>query len=297
MQNLILLTGMLLSSYSVTIENDSLVNLPAAQHLNVAYGEDPQQKMDIYLPAGRDTVNTVLLILVHGGSWTRGDKAAFTPYITALQQRLPGYAFANINYRLFNGTQNRFPAQENDLKAAYDFLVSRYAEYGYSKKIVLMGASAGAHLALLQAYKHAPAVRPSAIISFFGPTDLRRLYNHPGLPAVPYLLTGITGTTPQQDPETYKASSPIHFVTAQAPPTHLLHGEADHLVPPDQARLLRDTLKAAGVPHDLVFYAGAGHGWRGKQLEDSFNRIKAFLEKHVTTAVAAKRSRTSAKLQ
>lgn len=275
MLNLVLLAGLLVYGNSFTI--NTAVHLPAETLTNVAYGEDELQTMDIYLPEGRDTSATKLMVLLHGGGWTRGDKNEFTPYIASLQQRLPGYAFANINYRLFDNGVHRFPDQENDIKMAVDFLMSKRSEYGFSKKIVLLGASAGAHLALLQGYKNMGDITPLAIISFFGPTDLEELYHHPGYPAVPFLLAGITGGTPDKNADLYKSSSPINFVTRHSPPTLLLHGGADNLVPVEQSKLLQKKLKQSGVKQDLVVYPDAGHGWRGRNLEDSFNKVKDFL--------------------
>jgi acetyl esterase/lipase len=281
MQNLIFLTGLLLFGNAPDIKNIPPIR-PAETLTDVAYGDDARQTMDIYLPDGRDTASTKLMILVHGGGWIRGDKSEFTPYITALQQRLGnGYAFANINYRLFDNGENKFPAQENDLRAAVSFLMSKRAEYGFSKNVVLVGASAGAHLVLLQGFKNNSEINPKAIISFFGPADLEHLYKNPAYPAVPFLLSGMLGGTPDTKPEVYKSSSPINYVTSKSPPTLLLHGGQDNLVPVEQSRLLDNKLKKAGVKHDLVIYPDARHGWRGRNLEDSFNRIKAFLELHV----------------
>jgi acetyl esterase/lipase len=280
MQSLIFLVGLLLFGNPASINNIAPY-LPAETLTNVAYGEDPKQQMDIYLPDGRDSTSTRLMILLHGGGWTRGDKSEFNPYITALMERLPGYAFANINYRLFDNGLHKFPDQENDIRAAVDFLVNKSGEYGFSKNIVLMGASAGAHLALLQGYKNMGEIKPRAIVSFFGPTDLEHLYRNPGYPAVPFLLGSLMGTTPDKDPEFYRSSSPIQYVNRQSPPTLLLHGGNDNLVPAGQARLLNDKLEKLGVKHDLIIYPEAGHGWRGRNLEDSFNKIKAFLDANV----------------
>lgn len=266
MLNLFFLSGLL------------LLGSPSETLTDVAYGDHAMQTMDIYLPDGRDTVSTKLMILVHGGGWVRGDKSEFTPYITALQQRLGGYAFANINYRLFDNGVNKFPAQENDLQAAVNFLMSKRAEYGFSKNVVLVGASAGAHLALLQAYKSNSVIVPKAVVSFFGPADLEHLYKNPAYPAVPFLLSSMLGGTPESNPEVYKSSSPINFVTSKSPPTLLLHGGEDNLVPVEQSRLLNNKLKKAGVKHDLVIYPEARHGWRGRNLEDSFDKIRKFLE-------------------
>ena len=102
---------------------------------DIAYGADAKQVMDLYLPADGNASSTKLMILIHGGAWADGDKADFDIYIDQLKRRLPGYAFANINYRLFslNG-QNKFPAQEQDVKAAVTFLLNKSAEYKFSKR-------------------------------------------------------------------------------------------------------------------------------------------------------------------
>src|SRR5436190_20202373 len=74
--------------------------LAAQNQANVAYGTDAAQKMDIYLPAGRSGSSTKVIILIHGGGWSTGDKADFNSYVDTLKRRLPGYAIFNINYRL-----------------------------------------------------------------------------------------------------------------------------------------------------------------------------------------------------
>src|SRR5688572_25872652 len=91
----------------VACNKDNGDDTVAAQtSMNVAYGSDPQQVMDIYLPAGRSTTNTKVMILIHGGAWTSGDKSDFTIYVDSLKKRLPAYAVFNINYRLSNGGAN-----------------------------------------------------------------------------------------------------------------------------------------------------------------------------------------------
>ncbi len=159
-------------------------DVPAEILENVSYGADIKHRMDVYLPADRHPDSTKLIVLIHGGGWNGGDKSEFDRYINELQKRLPDYAFANVNYRLFNFNtgSNRFPAQENDIKAAMDFLKTKSSEYKISDQIVLLGASAGAHLALLQGYKNSDPEKVKAIVSFFGPSDLTELYNHPGNP-------------------------------------------------------------------------------------------------------------------
>ena len=248
--------------------------------LNVSYGTNAQQKMDVYLPANRSTTTTKVIIMIHGGGWNTGDKADFNEYVDSLKKREPSYAIFNINYRLAN-TPDLFPAQEQDVKAAVEFIYSKRSEYLISDKFALIGASAGAHLALLQGYKYSTPVKPKAIIDFFGPTDLVALYNNPPNPLVqPQLLT-VTGGTPATNNTLYTQSSPINFVSSQSPPTMILHGGIDIVVSPSQSVSLDTKLFISGVTHQYIFYPTEGHGWVGANLTDSFNKIQAFLAANV----------------
>lgn len=256
-------------------------DLPQQQFSNVAYGSDSLQVIDVYLPANRSADSTPSLILIHGGGWNSGNKADFAGYMDSFKTRLPEYAIFNINYRLV-GNGNLFPAQENDVKAAVDFIAANAGKYAVNKeRFVLLGVSAGAHLALLQAYKQkAPKVR--AVVDYFGPTDLTAMYQKPWHPLVPLALQMITGTTPAADADLFKASSPIEFASADAPPTLLLHGDRDQVVDVSQSKLLAAKLKAVAVPYELKVYSGERHGrWYGSAQVNSFDAIEAFLRKYV----------------
>lgn len=255
--------------------------VPASTALNVSYGSDPQQKMDIYLPAGRTTASTKVMILIHGGAWAQGDKADFNAYVDTLQRRLPGYAIFNINYRLATGSTAFFPAQENDVKAAIEWIYSKRAEYRISANFVLLGASAGGHLACLQAYKYSSPVKIRAVVDFFGPTQLTDMYNNPPNPLIPVILAQVTGGTPATHATLYQQSSPMSFVSAQSPPTIILHGGTDIVVAPSQSVMLNNQLQAAGVASQYVFYPAEAHGWTGANLTDSFDKIAVFLQTHV----------------
>ena len=247
--------------------------------LNVSYGTNSQQKMDVYLPATRSTTDTKVMIMIHGGAWNSGDKTDFNEYVDSLKKREPTYAIFNINYRLAN-VSDLFPAQELDVRAAVDFIYNKRQEYKISDKFVLVGASAGAHLALLQGYKYSTPVKPKAIIDFFGPTDLVDMYNNPPNALVQPLLVAVTGVTPTAN-TLYTQSSPINFISSQSPPTMILHGGTDIVVAPSQSVLLDTRLQTAGIIHQYFFYPTDGHGWVGANLSDSFNKIQAFLAANV----------------
>ena len=255
--------------------------LPAQTINNVSYGADPAQKMDIFLPQGRSTSTTRVMLLIHGGGWNQGDKSDFTVYMDELKKRLPGYAIFNINYRLATGTSNFFPSQENDVKSAIEFIYSKRSEYKISDTYALLGASAGAHLALLHAYKYSSPVKIKAVVDFFGPTELTALYNSGGNPLIPMLLNSVTGGSPTSNPAIYQQSSPYNFVSSSTPPTIILHGGLDPVVPVSQSTMLRDHLTANAIPVQYVFYPSEGHGWTGPRMVDSFNKIVAFLNEHV----------------
>ena len=250
---------------------------------NVSYGTDAQQKMDIYLPANRSVTTTKVMILIHGGGWTTGDKADFAPYIDTLKKRIPDYAIININYRLGAlPASNPFPAQEMDVKAAVEFIYGNRASYLISDKFVLMGASAGAHLSLLEAYKYPSPVKIKAVVDFFGPTDMVDMYNNPGAfsaAAIALLLSG----TPTSNPTMYAQSSPLTFATSTACPTIILQGGLDPLVHPvRQSEALRNKLTIAGVVNQYVFYPLGGHGdWDVATNTDAFNKIGVFLAANV----------------
>lgn len=250
--------------------------------LNVSYGPDPLQKADIYLPANRNPSTTKVLFMIHGGAWSVGDKSEFTAFVDTLKRRLPDYAVVNINYRLAGSGSNLFPAQEMDVKAAVEFIYLNTVLYRISDKFVLLGASAGAHLAMLHSYKYPDPVRIKAVVDFFGPSDMTEMYNNPAPLAPPASIAGVVGGTPATHAALYQSSSPVNFINAQSPPTIIFQGGNDPLVLPSQSTAVRDKLTAAGVANQYVFYASGGHGdWDLATYTNAFNNIQAFLETHV----------------
>lgn len=247
--------------------------------LNVSYGTDTAQRMDVYLPAARNTTATKVLVLVHGGAWSTGDKTDFNEYIPVFKQRLPEYAIININYRLAKlPSTHLFPTQEADVKAAFNAVVSKAGEYGFNKdKLAVLGASAGAHLALLQSYKNnTPLVK--AVVDMFGPTDMTALYNGLTTNIERFALQAMLSGTPATNPTLYQSSSPIYFASAQSPPTLILHGGADPVVPVTQSTALKAKLESVNVPVQLFLYPNEGHGWFGANLIDSYGKIASFLQ-------------------
>ena len=250
--------------------------------LNVSYGTDPLQKMDIYLPANRTVTATKVIILIHGGGWTQGDKNDFTLTVETLKKRLPDYAIFNINYRLAAWPANLFPTQELDVKAAVEFIYGNRSSYLVSDKFVLLGASAGGHLSLLHAYKYNTPVKIKAVVDFFGPTDMVDMHNNPGsYPSVAIAL--LLGGTPTSNPSMYLQSSPVTYVSPATCPTIIIQGGADPLVnATTQSLALKNKLTTASVVNEYVLYPTGGHGdWNAATYTDAYNKIQAFLTANV----------------
>ncbi|MGJ7031748.1 alpha/beta hydrolase fold domain-containing protein [Niabella hirudinis] len=272
--------------------DNSLIPPPSQAYnkSNVSYGSDALQAMDIYLPAGRSASATKVFIFIHGGAWAEGDKADadHAPLIDSLKRRLPDWAIFNLNYRLagLQGVtlRNKFPAQEEDIKKAIQYIYDRRQDFTISDKWVFAGASAGAHLAMLQGYKYNSPIKPKAIIDLFGPNDMAALYNsyNNSDPGEALLISMLMSGTPSSNPTMYHDSSPFNYVTAQSAPTIIFHGGLDDVVPKEQSYTLEAKLKSAGVNTQLVYYENQTHGWSDPAIwYDCLNKAQGFLNTNV----------------
>ena len=267
-------------------KKDTLIPTPVADsakpvsYTDSSYGSEGLQKMDIYLPGGRTVTTTKTIVVIHGGSWMTGDKADMTFVVDSMKKRGPNFAFINLNYRLaINASSNLFPTQEQDVKAAIELYLSKSAQYAVSKDLIVLGASAGAHLALLHSYKNDPDKHVKAVVDFFGPTDLVAIWKQGFLQEL--TLTAVTGKSYTDNPAIYTQSSPINFVSAATPPTIVLQGGIDDVVLPEQSTMLIDKLNAMGVSNQLVIYPTEGHGFSDVDNTDALNKIMPFLSTYV----------------
>jgi acetyl esterase/lipase len=222
--------------------------------------------MDIYHPRSTNAVVPALLN-VHGGGWTKGDKAAGagTREIGEMVRR--GYLVAAVNYRL--APEYKFPAQIEDVKCAVRFLRANARAYGLDpERIGAWGGSAGGHLVSLLGLTDRSAglegsggymdksSRVQAVVDMFGPSDLTQIFNG----ANPRILQEVFSVT-GPDSEILKWASPVTYVSSDDPPFLILHGAKDALVPVSQSLELYDRLSAVGVPATLVVVKNGGHGF------------------------------------
>ncbi|GGG43502.1 alpha/beta hydrolase [Bizionia arctica] len=261
-------------------DNTSVISLDSSeyyQELNVSYGPDNDQRFDIYLPANRN-FDTEVMILVHGGGWSAGDKTDMNGFRDFIRSEFPNMAIVNINYRLANPDNQPYPMQLNDITSVINYLKTNQNYYIIDDDFGFIGASAGAHLSLLWSYAFDTENNIDMVCSIVGPTnftDPAYLNNtNPELQAM-LDLYGIEATT-----EHLEEVSPYHRVTATAPPTILFYGALDPLVPTTQGTDMRDKLDVLGVTNEFTLYPNGGHGWTGLDLLDTSIKLKAFIETH-----------------
>lgn len=278
----LLLFVLILSSCTkeLSLENEGLNPARAVVLQNQSYGGGTRQQADIHLPANR-SINTPVLIMLHGGSWAEGDKADIAPYVAQLKIAFPELAIINMNYTLANGTAaTRHPAQINDIDALVAFYESRRNQWKLGTRIGIGGVSAGAHLAMLYAYAHDPQEKMKVAVSIVGPTDFSDPF-YSANPLFQLVANNLLGQTWAQNPDLHRAVSPALRVTGAAPPTFLAYGTLDPIVPISNAITLRNNLVTANVTHTYVEYPGEEHEFTPTAVADLLPRLVTFLRTHL----------------
>lgn len=244
----------------------------------VAYGDDQQHRMDIYLPEGRSSDHTKVFVLIHGGAWSEGDKSDMNDYFDQIIQLYPDYACVNMNYRLGTVNDPGFPKQIHDIESALEELQG--FDYQLDDAYFLMGVSAGAHLSMLYGYGFDTSHMVQAICNIVGPADLTDI-NFTNNPVLQLLVSALTGSANySEDPELYEKVSPVHYITSDDPPTISFYGDSDPLIPNTQKDLLHDALQGASIPNEVTIYAGGHADWNALSYLDLINKLKAFKEIH-----------------
>jgi len=260
------------------VPNEPLPEVPlkAKELLNISYGADSDQAYDLYLPAER-TEGTKILILVHGGGWTSGDKTDMTGFKDFLRAELPDIAVVNMNYRLADENNLPYPMQTNDITSVVNNLRENREEYQIGSDLGFVGISAGGHLSLLWSYALDTDKKVKMVCSVVGPTNLLDgVYQN----SDNEILQGLVQQFGSNN-EILEQASPLLQVDASAPPSILFYGGLDPLVPISQGIDLDGKLTELEVEHQFTLYANEGHGWIGENLFDTSIKLKAFIEKHL----------------
>ncbi|MBE6656669.1 MAG: alpha/beta hydrolase [Ruminococcaceae bacterium] len=237
-------------------------------HTEMCYGEAPQNTMDIYMPKGIEGETRGVVLFIHGGSWMGGDKNEEALRCRILASR--GYIAATMNYTLRteeNADSYTVFSVLDEIDAALDAVKDFAALHGVTvEKAGVSGYSAGAHLALLYAYSraHSAPVEIAFASSMAGPADIsERSFGTDMTKRIATLLTGVTVTDEMLESgeadELLASVSPTMHVTPSSPPTAMIQGGRDNIVPPSNAQVLAETLDKNGVAHDFIYLKNSDH--------------------------------------
>lgn len=216
-------------------------------------------RMDLYRGAARSSERRPIVIVIHGGSWQSGDERQLPDLNHYLAER--GFAVAAISYRL--APEHTFPAPIEDVGHAINALKRDSDELGVdTQRIVLLGRSAGAQIALSAAY-NAIDVGVRGVVSLYGPTDMHWSWDNPSHPWIldsSGSLKAYLGGTPDEVGAIYHAASPIQRVSRHHPvPTLLVHGGRDELVYAYQSERMAARLAEAAISHAYIQLPWATH--------------------------------------
>ncbi len=261
--------------------------------------------MDVFTP--EENANGAAVIWVVSGGWFSSHDNVNPAFSAELMKR--GYTV----FAVVHGSQPKFTIPEilQDMHRSVRYIRAHAADYKIDpNRIGITGASAGGHLSLMQGVAgdagDAKAKDPidqvssrvQAVACFFPPTDFLN-YGKPGENAIgrgvlkdfpaPFAFTelekkGYAGlyvpvTDEQKILEIGKQISPITHVSEDDPPSLIIHGDKDFLVPIQQAEIIIEKLKAAKVPAELVVKKDAAHGWA--DMGKDMTTIVDWFDKHL----------------
>lgn len=247
------------------------------KQMDVSYGDDPEQKMDHYIPKNRDSVKTIYII-IHGGGWKAGKKSDLTSFTLSMMKRFPQSAFANINYRLATEKRFGFPNQTDDIQNAIDYLVGIAP---IKSKFVLLGNSAGGHLSMFYSYRFDEKDRVKAVVNIVGPSDLSdpNFKNYSNYSFVENHLVDPAAIPKGISMKNF--ASPVYWVNKNSPPTLSFYGNNDKIIPLSQKGILDSVLNKNGVLNESFEFPGGHLDWMNeKNTPFLINKIDEFLRNH-----------------
>ena len=244
------------------------------------------EKCDLYLPDKlSDGAPAPVLLWIHGGGFTGGDKAQKREVNIGTNCAAHGYVVMSINYVLQQkGGTPVWPQNLHDCKTAVRWLRANATRLHLDPDhIAVAGGSAGGHLASMVTLTRpedgfdppGPYAEFSCAVQcgmdFYGPADLTTWSN-----------LSMLGKTRVQDLEIYRKASPVTYARKNSPPLLILHGTADTTVNITQSEALNEALLKAGAEVEFVCVPGAPHTFdlqpRQKDLRPN---VFAFLDKHL----------------
>ncbi|MEY2457696.1 MAG: hypothetical protein QOK06_2821 [Acidimicrobiaceae bacterium] len=246
-------------------------------------------RLSIYRPSGSGS-RAPVLVYIHGGGWVAGDRNALSTDMRWFAEQ--GWLVVSVDYALSSADRHLWDVTQDQIGCALGWVVDNAPKYGGDPtRLSLSGASAGGNLAINTAYLSAAGgLRSScggsmpkvgAVAAMYPAVDPAGFYANRD-PVVGGASRGMasayTGGSPQDFPDRYARISSDTHINAAAPPTLIVVGEADHLVPVDGTYRFTEQARAAGVDVKLVAVPYADHvfdGRRGSIGQQAYRQLTA----------------------
>jgi acetyl esterase/lipase len=217
----------------------------------VGTGGGRDLKADVFLSPA-PVANGAGVLLIHGGGWIGGDRTQLRGYGILLGRA--GYTCVACEYRL--APDNKWPAQIDDLRVAFDWFRTHAGDLGVDTgRIAVEGNSAGGHLALMLAGT-TPGV--AACVAIYPPADLQL---RQAVAITQARVSPVKLLMPSLEPAALAEASANTYVSASFPPTMLIHGNADTVVPVAQSLRMYEQLVDAGAKAELHVFEGMPHSF------------------------------------
>lgn len=247
----------------ITWQDIAALPAPAAG-MRLAYGTDSLQFGELRLPKGEGPFPVV--VVVHGGCWLSQYNLQYMTHLSAALAEA-GYATWNLEFRRVGDAGGGWPGTFLDVAQGTDYVKELAKRYPLDlKQVVVLGHSAGGHLALwLAARRNLPRkselytrkpLKVKGVVALAGIADLENYANDKGScnAAVPKLLGGM----PAEVPDRYLQASPMHLLPLKVP-QRLVQGELDPIVPVTQATAYASLARSKGDAAEVMLIPDTGH--------------------------------------
>ncbi|MEY8463646.1 alpha/beta hydrolase [Streptococcus merionis] len=268
---------------------------------DIAYGDGEAHKFDLYLPADKTKASYKLVVYLHAGGFTMGDKTDDREMLRWLASK--GYVAAGINYTLRNEENNASVySQSMEIKNSMPVVIEEAKKQGYTiSEMAISGGSAGHALAMIYAYRDAK-ISPVPVKMVFGAVGPSSFYpeawSNYGLDqnteetreAAAGLFGIMAGKTitpdmigsPEYD-EAVKDISALLWIDEDSVPSLMAYGKYDKVQPYKASVRLQKRLEQFNVPHDYIVLEHSGHGLQNddKEFQLYYQKIEDYLETYL----------------
>lgn len=271
-------------------------------HKDISYGEAESNTFDLYVPADNSKENYGLVIYLHAGGFTTGDKADDKEMLQWLCSK--GYVAAGINYTLRNEAHPEASvySQSMEIKESVPAVIAEAKRLGYLiNEMAISGGSAGHCLAMLYAYRDG-ADSPVPVRMVFGAVGPSSFYPQDwgcygldkntsesreaaaglfGIMAGKVITSDMFGT-PAYD-EAMKDISALLWVDDDTVPSLMAYGKHDKVQAFEASIRLDEALTAHNIPHDYIVLEHSGHGLQNdnREFHKYYQKIEEYLDRYM----------------